>query len=45
VLRDGRVFDGTWSRQTEDAPTRFRTAAGAELPLAAGPVWVLLVPA
>ena len=45
VLRDGRVFDGTWSRPAEDAPTRFHTAAGAELPLAAGPVWVLLVPA
>jgi hypothetical protein len=45
VLRDGRVFDGTWSRPEADAPTRFRTAEGAELPLAAGPVWVLLVPA
>jgi hypothetical protein len=45
VLRDGRVFDGTWSRPTADAPTRFRTAAGAELPLASGPAWVLLVPA
>ncbi|MBB4911014.1 DUF3048 domain-containing protein [Actinophytocola algeriensis] len=45
VLRDGRVFAGTWSRPAPDAPTRFRTAAGAELPLAAGPVWVLLVPA
>jgi hypothetical protein len=45
VLRGGRVFDGTWSRQAEDAPTRFHTASGAELPLAAGPVWVLLVPA
>jgi hypothetical protein len=45
VLRDGRVFAGTWSRPAPDAPTRFRTAAGTELPLAAGPVWVLLVPA
>jgi hypothetical protein len=45
VLRDGRVFDGTWSRPAPDAPTRFLTTAGAELPLASGPVWVLLVPA
>lgn len=45
VLRDGAVFAGTWSRATADVPTRYRTTAGAELPLASGPAWVLLLPA
>lgn len=43
VLRDGMAFTGTWSRPTATAPTRFRTAAGADLPLAQGPVWIVLV--
>jgi hypothetical protein len=45
VLRDGRRFTGTWSRPALRAPTRFHTVAGLDLPLARGPVWVLLVPA
>ena len=45
VLRDGRRFTGTWSRPVPRAPTRFHTVAGLDLPLARGPVWVLLVPA
>lgn len=45
VLRDGRLFAGTWSRPSADAPTRYRTDGGADLPLASGPVWVLLLPA
>jgi hypothetical protein len=45
VLRDGRRFSGTWTRPALRAPTRFRTVAGLDLPLARGPVWVLLVPA
>jgi hypothetical protein len=45
VLRDGAVFAGTWSRPAADTPTRYRTAEGTELPLAPGPVWVLLLPA
>ena len=45
VLRDGRRLSGTWSRSSPDAPTSFTTADGAPLPFAAGPVWVLLVPA
>jgi hypothetical protein len=45
VLRDGRRFTGTWSRPGPRAPTRFRTVAGLNLPLARGPIWVLLVPA
>ncbi len=45
VLRDGRRFTGTWSRPGPRAPTRFHTATGIDLPLARGPVWILLVPA
>ncbi|MFC4857691.1 DUF3048 domain-containing protein [Actinophytocola glycyrrhizae] len=45
VLRDGLAFAGTWSRPAPDAPTRFHTTSGAELPLAEGPAWVLLLPA
>ncbi|MGH3875834.1 MAG: DUF3048 domain-containing protein [Actinophytocola sp.] len=45
VLRDGRRFTGTWTRPGPRAPTRFNTVAGLDLPLARGPVWVLLVPA
>lgn len=45
VLRDGQRFTGTWSRPTAQSPTTFHTADGRELPLAAGPVWVLLTPA
>jgi DUF3048 family protein len=44
VLRGGLAFDGTWSRPAATDPTRFRTATGAALPLAAGPVWIVLVP-
>lgn len=45
VLRDGQRFTGTWSRPTAQSPTTFHTADGQELPLAPGPVWVLLTPA
>lgn len=45
VLRDGLRFTGTWSRPTAQSPTTFLTADGHELPLATGPVWVLLAPA
>ena len=45
VLRDGRRLSGTWSRSSADAPTSFTTGDGAPIPFAAGPVWVLLVPA
>jgi hypothetical protein len=44
VLRGGVRFTGTWTRSTATAPTRFAvTSSGQALPLAAGPVWVLLV--
>lgn len=44
VLRDGQSYSATWSRSAVDAPTRFTTSAGADLPLANGPVWILLLP-
>jgi hypothetical protein len=44
VLRDGQTFPGTWTRPDPASPTRFHTASGADLPLADGPVWVLLTP-
>ncbi|MBK1782827.1 DUF3048 domain-containing protein [Prauserella cavernicola] len=44
VLRDGRAFEGTWSRPSAGEGTTFTTAAGDPLPRATGPVWVLLVP-
>jgi hypothetical protein len=45
VFRDGRRFDGTWSRPTRSAGTHFLTAAGTDIPLhPGGQTWVLLVP-
>lgn len=44
VLRDGKLYAGTWSRPSPTEGTRFTTASGEALPLADGPVWVLLVP-
>lgn len=41
ILRDGRSFPARWSRPSSAAPTRF-TGAGGDVPLAPGPVWVVL---
>ncbi|MDQ2757548.1 MAG: DUF3048 domain-containing protein, partial [Actinomycetota bacterium] len=43
VLRDGRVWHGTWSRSSAPAPTSF-VSGSATLTMATGSVWVLLVP-
>ena len=43
VLRDGRVWHGTWSRSSAAAPTSF-VSGRTTLTMATGPVWVLLVP-
>ncbi|MFC7615183.1 DUF3048 C-terminal domain-containing protein [Actinokineospora soli] len=45
VLRDGKRFAVTWSRPSAASPTTFHTAAGDPVPLAPGPVWILLTPA
>jgi hypothetical protein len=42
VLRDGLAYDAAWSRPTADGPTRW-TVGTAELPLAPGQVWVVLM--
>jgi hypothetical protein len=44
VLRDGQSFAGAWSRSDLSSPTKFTTGSGQDLPLATGPVWILLVP-
>ncbi|MEY7970390.1 DUF3048 domain-containing protein [Saccharomonospora xinjiangensis] len=44
VLREGKRYDGTWSRPSAGDGTRFTTASGEPLPLADGPVWVVLLP-
>lgn len=44
VLRDGLSWRGQWSRPDLGSPTGF-TANGQPIPMASGPVWVLLVPA
>lgn len=44
ILREGRLFDGTWSRPSAADGTRFTTASGQPLRLTDGPVWVLLLP-
>ena len=46
VLRDGQSYAATWSRASVEDPTGFTvTGSGAPLPLASGPVWILLLPA
>lgn len=44
ILRDGQRFAATWTRPEAQSPTRFLTATGDPLPLAQGPVWILLTP-
>lgn len=45
VFRDGHPVEGTWSRPEVAAPTRWRTARGADISLRPGSTWVLLAPA
>jgi hypothetical protein len=42
LFRDGRGVVGRWVRRTPRSPTRFLDAAGKDVPLAPGGVWVLL---
>ncbi len=44
VLRGGAVYDGTWSRASDRAPTVITGPDGSPLTFPAGPLWVLLVP-
>jgi hypothetical protein len=43
VLRDGKAYDTTWSRPSENKGTTFTTADGKPMTFAAGQVWIVLV--
>lgn len=45
VLRNGGRVTGRWERPTLESGTRLVDAAGADIPLAPGPTWVMLQPA
>jgi hypothetical protein len=44
VCRNGRVVQGTWSRQKVSDVTEFTTRGGDQIPLSPGNTWVELVP-
>ena len=44
LFRDGRVIRGRWSRDSEEDPASFETAAGEEMLFKEGSIWVELVP-
>ncbi|MBB3664831.1 hypothetical protein FB384_003782 [Prauserella sediminis] len=44
ILRDGKAYEGTWSRPSPDEPTTYRTGGGQRVTVAEGPTWVLLTP-
>jgi hypothetical protein len=44
VLRDGRVIQGRWVRDSDGDITRFETKTGEEIALAPGNTWVEFVP-
>jgi hypothetical protein len=41
-LRDGRWYEGRWSKDDATSPLRFLDGAGEPFPLKPGPTWVLL---
>jgi hypothetical protein len=44
ILRDGKVFKGTWVRNTVEEGTRYYDAQGRDIPLRPGTTWVVLLP-
>jgi hypothetical protein len=44
VLRDGKVYRGTWHRASYTKPLRFTTADGTRIPLHRGGTWIELLP-
>src|SRR5690606_9150141 len=44
VLRDGRAFEGTWSRPAPDAAPTYTGPSGEPLPVGPGQVWIVLAP-
>lgn len=44
LFRDGRVFVGKWTRESEDEPVRFETSKGDAFVLHPGTTWIELLP-
>lgn len=44
LFRDGRVFAGKWTRESEDDPVRFETKKGDPFVLHPGTTWIELLP-
>ncbi len=44
VAFDGKIIEGTWSRETADDPFEFNTLDGDELLIPAGHPWISIVP-
>ena len=44
ILRDGRVYEGMWTRPARHAPFRFVDANGNDIPLKPGNSWWQIVP-
>lgn len=44
LFRDGRVFPGRWTRESEDEPVRFETKNGDPYVLHPGTTWIELLP-
>lgn len=44
LFRDGRVFVGKWTRESEDDPVRFETSKGDAFVLHEGSTWIELLP-
>lgn len=44
LFRDGRVFPGKWTRESEDEPVRFETKNGDAFVLHPGTTWIELLP-
>jgi hypothetical protein len=42
ILRDGQYFAATWNRPDELSGTKWTDAAGVDIPLARGQVWIAL---
>ncbi|QGK70094.1 DUF3048 domain-containing protein [Allosaccharopolyspora coralli] len=43
MFRDGKAYEGRWSRPSPQDPTRFTGPDGQPLPFADGQVWIVLV--
>ncbi|MDQ3983107.1 MAG: DUF3048 C-terminal domain-containing protein, partial [Actinomycetota bacterium] len=44
LFRDGRMFTGRWTRETEEDPVHFETRSGDAFVLHPGTTWIELLP-